>query len=400
MGAEPVRPICENLANLARPPRLERGTPGLEGRCSIQLSYGRTKRTCQCSKPQDQPEHRPILRTASPSSRIGTVIAPCAPLRPAYPRARRHGPTGRVSARVPGAVPVPEHPPRDHHRALPLQGRGLRGGGRHPDRRHRDRHPRAAGPSRSAALGVLLPVPVLDRVFSGSPVLRQPEEGGVAADRPGPHCRGQRARCGHRRHRHLRLRRRPGSWSPVGRHDPVRRARYGPQRHRRATDRGRLEGRAHRECAACRRDHVWVWRSRPDLVPDLAWPEDHARGPERRSEGAGEEALGRQGGRRGLVRGALRVPRIPRRERAAGRLRRRRAGRALRTGSVVCPAHPARRTTADARSRAEAAARRPDRRLCTTIGVRGRRARHRAGGRRSSPAVGTRQDGGNRDHEP
>jgi Metallopeptidase toxin 3 len=26
---------------LARPPRLERGTPGLEGRCSIQLSYGR-----------------------------------------------------------------------------------------------------------------------------------------------------------------------------------------------------------------------------------------------------------------------------------------------------------------------------------------------------------------------
>ncbi len=26
---------------VARPPRLERGTPGLEGRCSIQLSYGR-----------------------------------------------------------------------------------------------------------------------------------------------------------------------------------------------------------------------------------------------------------------------------------------------------------------------------------------------------------------------
>ena len=26
---------------MARPPRLERGTPGLEGRCSIQLSYGR-----------------------------------------------------------------------------------------------------------------------------------------------------------------------------------------------------------------------------------------------------------------------------------------------------------------------------------------------------------------------
>jgi hypothetical protein len=29
------------LKTLARPPRLERGTPGLEGRCSIQLSYGR-----------------------------------------------------------------------------------------------------------------------------------------------------------------------------------------------------------------------------------------------------------------------------------------------------------------------------------------------------------------------
>ena len=27
---------------MARPPRLELGTPGLEGRCSIQLSYGRT----------------------------------------------------------------------------------------------------------------------------------------------------------------------------------------------------------------------------------------------------------------------------------------------------------------------------------------------------------------------
>ena len=27
---------------MARPPRLERGTPGLEGRCSIRLSYGRT----------------------------------------------------------------------------------------------------------------------------------------------------------------------------------------------------------------------------------------------------------------------------------------------------------------------------------------------------------------------
>src|SRR2546430_10322518 len=32
--------------NLARPPRLERGTLCLEGRCSIQLSYGRTKLIC------------------------------------------------------------------------------------------------------------------------------------------------------------------------------------------------------------------------------------------------------------------------------------------------------------------------------------------------------------------
>ena len=34
--------MCE-ASKLARPPRLERGTLCLEGRCSIQLSYGRTK---------------------------------------------------------------------------------------------------------------------------------------------------------------------------------------------------------------------------------------------------------------------------------------------------------------------------------------------------------------------
>ena len=31
----------EKMAKLARPPRFERGTLCLEGRCSIQLSYGR-----------------------------------------------------------------------------------------------------------------------------------------------------------------------------------------------------------------------------------------------------------------------------------------------------------------------------------------------------------------------
>jgi hypothetical protein len=34
--------LTERIERLVRPPRLERGTPGLEGRCSIQLSYGRT----------------------------------------------------------------------------------------------------------------------------------------------------------------------------------------------------------------------------------------------------------------------------------------------------------------------------------------------------------------------
>ena len=34
--------VCEFQQKLARPPGLEPGTLGLEGRCSIQLSYGRT----------------------------------------------------------------------------------------------------------------------------------------------------------------------------------------------------------------------------------------------------------------------------------------------------------------------------------------------------------------------
>ena len=40
-GAEAPAYISGIWPELARPPRLERGTPGLEGRCSIRLSYGR-----------------------------------------------------------------------------------------------------------------------------------------------------------------------------------------------------------------------------------------------------------------------------------------------------------------------------------------------------------------------
>src|SRR5205807_1275245 len=43
------------LRNMARPPRLERGTLCLEGRCSIQLSYGRFATTLTVLPPQGKP---------------------------------------------------------------------------------------------------------------------------------------------------------------------------------------------------------------------------------------------------------------------------------------------------------------------------------------------------------
>jgi hypothetical protein len=42
---ESFMPLLILVGKLARPPRFERGTLCLEGRCSIQLSYGRFKHT-------------------------------------------------------------------------------------------------------------------------------------------------------------------------------------------------------------------------------------------------------------------------------------------------------------------------------------------------------------------
>src|SRR4051794_26494270 len=43
---------------MARPPRLELGTPGLEGRCSIQLSYGRSEERLYRANASERSEPR------------------------------------------------------------------------------------------------------------------------------------------------------------------------------------------------------------------------------------------------------------------------------------------------------------------------------------------------------
>src|SRR4051794_11284141 len=48
----------KSLKTLARPPRLELGTPGLEGRCSIQLSYGRTEERLYRANASERSEPR------------------------------------------------------------------------------------------------------------------------------------------------------------------------------------------------------------------------------------------------------------------------------------------------------------------------------------------------------
>ena len=79
-----------------------------------------------------------------------------------------------------------------------------------------------------------------------------------------------------------------------------------------------VEGDAHRQRAAGRRDHLRVRRPRPDPLSHLARTEDPARGSAGSEAKALEQTLARRGGRTGLFSGAhysLRA--YARRERAA-----------------------------------------------------------------------------------
>src|SRR6516165_10834892 len=79
----------------------------------------------------------------------------------------------RVSARVACAVSVPQYSARDHHWALSCQRYRFRVRGGHPDCRHCHRHPGEAATARVVALGILLPVPVLDLLLGRPAVFRQ-----------------------------------------------------------------------------------------------------------------------------------------------------------------------------------------------------------------------------------
>ncbi len=86
---------------LARPPRFERGAPGLEGRCSIQLSYGRAPAVtghCTTNRP---PARRPL-------GSLGAGEVETAP----------HEPTGAASGPETGESPL------DAARAVPQRVEG------------------------------------------------------------------------------------------------------------------------------------------------------------------------------------------------------------------------------------------------------------------------------------
>ncbi len=150
--------------------------------------------------------------------------------------ARRDRMGCRCPARLPGVLPVSQHPPRHDHRTLPFQGCRVRRRRRNPDCRDHRRHRCQAGTTRPAALGVLLPVPVFRRLLGGTAVLWQPAEGGAAPDRAGGDRRAERARGRHRRDGVVRFRRGHRRRPAVGRHDAVRRTRHRTERDRRAAD--------------------------------------------------------------------------------------------------------------------------------------------------------------------